>query len=177
MFVAKKKQPTDENDVQVVEPSGEEQEDSDSSRGFCGDGEINQSFEECDDGDANADDSPNACREDCTLPFCGDGVYDDETEDCDDGNYWNLDGCSSECIVEDGDFEQEPNPTLSLAEDRGREHSFLGSLSEYDRDCFLMPFGANDYADFSIQGEIIINEEGEEEEVCSDYFHLNCVSR
>ena len=23
---------------------------------------------------------------------------------------WNLDGCSSECIVEDGDFEQEPIP-------------------------------------------------------------------
>ena len=58
---------------------------------------------------------------------------------------------------------------MSLAEDRGRETVFWDHYLSMMRlfRCLL----ANDYADFSIQGEIIINEEGEKE-VCSDYFHL-----
>jgi hypothetical protein len=60
----------------------------------CGNGEHEEG-EECDDGDANSDTAPNACREDCTLPECGDGVVDDEYgEECD-----GLDpvACLTEC--------------------------------------------------------------------------------
>ncbi|MDJ0865630.1 MAG: IPT/TIG domain-containing protein [Myxococcota bacterium] len=54
---------------------------------MCGNAVI-QTGEECDDGEDNADDEPNACREDCTEPFCGDLVVDDAEpffEECDDG--------------------------------------------------------------------------------------------
>ena len=50
---------------------------------FCGDAVLDQG-EDCDDGELNSDDLPNACRTDCSLPSCGDGVIDDG-EDCDDG--------------------------------------------------------------------------------------------
>ncbi|MFH2005055.1 MAG: DUF4215 domain-containing protein [bacterium] len=49
----------------------------------CGDGEI-EGVEECDDGDANSDTEPDACRTDCLLARCGDGVPD-SGEACDDG--------------------------------------------------------------------------------------------
>ena len=165
------KEPAVKEEV-VAEPSDEDTEDTAVTAAYCGDGEINQAEEECDDGAENADDTPNACREDCTLPICGDGVHDDDTEACDDGNYWDQDGCSASCQIEEGAFEQEPNSTVDLAEDRGRASSFRGSLPEYDVDCFRMPFVQNDYASFSIRGELILNEDGEEEEVCEDYFHL-----
>ena len=58
----------------------------------CGDGEINQPEEECDDGASNSNTQANACRENCILPSCGDNVLDDLTEECDDGNFWNQDG-------------------------------------------------------------------------------------
>ncbi len=68
--------------------------------GFCGDGTIDAGAgEECDDGSANSDTTPDACRTDCTLPICGDGVTD-TSEDCDDGNTKDFDGCSSICIHE-----------------------------------------------------------------------------
>jgi hypothetical protein len=50
---------------------------------YCGDGILDDG-EECDDGAANSDTEPDACRTDCTLPYCGDGVIDDG-EMCDDG--------------------------------------------------------------------------------------------
>lgn len=49
----------------------------------CGDG-ITTAPEQCDDGDANSDTAPDACRADCTLATCGDGVVD-SGEDCDGG--------------------------------------------------------------------------------------------
>ena len=49
----------------------------------CGNGVI-ETGEVCDDGEANSDTVPNACRTDCTLPDCGDGVLD-EGEECDNG--------------------------------------------------------------------------------------------
>ncbi|HYC01268.1 MAG TPA: hypothetical protein VEC57_19200 [Candidatus Limnocylindrales bacterium] len=49
----------------------------------CGDG-IQDAGEQCDNGNANSDTTPNACREDCTLPGCGDDVTD-SGEQCDDG--------------------------------------------------------------------------------------------
>ncbi|MCF7812829.1 DUF4215 domain-containing protein [Candidatus Gracilibacteria bacterium] len=72
---------------------------------FCGDGTIqvpndNGINEECDDGAANSDTTPNVCRTDCTLPICGDNVTDtDYNETCDDGNNLNTDGCLNSCTV------------------------------------------------------------------------------
>lgn len=68
----------------------------------CGDGELDEG-EECDDGDANSDTEPDACRTNCTLPSCGDGVVDDG-EACDDGPD-GSDTCSTTCeVVENVDF-------------------------------------------------------------------------
>ncbi len=46
----------------------------------CGNGAV-ELGEECDDGTANSDSAPGACRTDCTLPTCGDGVCDPD-ENC-----------------------------------------------------------------------------------------------
>jgi len=50
---------------------------------FCGNGHLDQA-EQCDDGSANSDTTPGACRTDCTSAHCGDGVMD-PGEACDDG--------------------------------------------------------------------------------------------
>jgi len=91
----------------------------------CGDGVV-QANEVCDDGVANSDVIPNACRSSCNVPICGDLVLDtgeecdpgynefcdercqfrcsngfvDFNEECDDGNLNNGDGCSSICEIE-----------------------------------------------------------------------------
>ncbi len=57
----------------------------------CGDGALGPN-EECDDGAANSDTAPNACRVTCVAPTCGDSVTD-EGEHCDDGNLVANDGC------------------------------------------------------------------------------------
>ncbi|MDP2344735.1 MAG: DUF4215 domain-containing protein [Deltaproteobacteria bacterium] len=85
----------------------------------CGDGILAGSgSEECDDGDANSDETANACRRDCRRARCGDDVVDlgeacdgaagcradcafarcgdgelDVDEECDDGNEEFNDGC------------------------------------------------------------------------------------
>ena len=61
----------------------------------CGDG-IVEGEERCDDGIANSDTIPNACRTDCTLPRCGDGVRD-EGELCDPAALDAAPGCSDDC--------------------------------------------------------------------------------
>jgi hypothetical protein len=70
---------------------------------ICGDGAVSAT-EECDEGGANSDTDPDACRADCRAAFCGDGVVDaDET--CDDGeNQGTGQGtCPSACVeVEQG---------------------------------------------------------------------------
>ncbi len=64
----------------------------------CGDG-IVDSGEQCDDGTANSDSTPDACRTDCHLAFCGDGVAD-IGEDCDDGGAAVVaDDCPSTCVA------------------------------------------------------------------------------
>ena len=69
---------------------------------FCGNGTVDAACgETCDDGAANDDAAPNACRTDCRLPHCGDGVVD-TGEECDDGNIQNCDGCSALCTTEVG---------------------------------------------------------------------------
>lgn len=80
----------------------------------CGNG-ILQEGELCDDGVANSDTAPDACRTDCTLPFCGDGTADTgRGEQCDDGNASDLDGCTPDCVLEfcgDGIVNDVPNET------------------------------------------------------------------
>ncbi len=71
-------------------------ETSDSCMEPCGDGEVDPG-EACDDGGANSDTTPDACRSDCTAAGCGDGVTD-SGEDCDDGNAIDDDSCSNACL-------------------------------------------------------------------------------
>jgi cysteine-rich repeat protein len=64
----------------------------------CGNGQIDGA-EQCDDGDANSDTEPNACRKNCSLPSCGDSVVD-RGEGCDDGRAnsdFRADTCRSNC--------------------------------------------------------------------------------
>ena len=69
---------------------------------FCGDNELQEDEEECDNGtDNNSNTLPDACRSNCFLPHCGDSVIDTD-ESCDDGNIFDADGCSAECLVETG---------------------------------------------------------------------------
>ncbi len=67
----------------------------------CGDGVVHPECEQCDDGAANSDTAPDACRTDCSLPRCGDGAVD-SAEQCDDTNFTNCDGCSATCVAEPG---------------------------------------------------------------------------
>lgn len=80
----------------------------------CGDGIINVTGEECDDGNG---DSGDGCATTCTLEAdsacptpgkpcvstvkCGDGKVTG-SETCDDGNLKSKDGCSDKCALEDG---------------------------------------------------------------------------
>ncbi len=66
----------------------------------CGDGVLDMG-EECDNGSANSDTNPDACRTDCTLPVCGDGVQD-TGEECDNGaanSDTNPDACRTTCVL------------------------------------------------------------------------------
>jgi fibro-slime domain-containing protein len=65
----------------------------------CGDGEVQSSYEECDDG--SNDGAYDGCNADCSLgPRCGDGEVQAKREECDDGNRRSGDGCDPECAVE-----------------------------------------------------------------------------
>ncbi len=62
---------------------------------YCGDGETQAPFEQCDDGE-NAGEY-GKCAPRCVLgPRCGDGKVQ-AGEECDDGNRKNGDGCSVSC--------------------------------------------------------------------------------
>ena len=64
---------------------------------FCGDAVINDNgAEACDNGNANSNTTPNACRLSCVNPTCGDSVTD-AGEECDDGNLDDSDGCTTQC--------------------------------------------------------------------------------
>ena len=100
----------------------------------CGDGEL-AAGEVCDDGDANSDTAPDACRTTCLPSWCGDGVVD-QGEACDDGNRDGADGCSPACEVEAGPFEVEPNDAWHSA--GALDDAVDGSLSADDVDCFTI---------------------------------------
>lgn len=78
----------------------------------CGNG-ILQEGESCDNGAANSNAVPDACRLNCEFPVCGDSTTDpgnDET--CDDGDFEDLDGCNASCGLEfcgDGIVNDLPN--------------------------------------------------------------------
>ncbi len=65
----------------------------------CGDGVVSGG-EQCDEGAANSDSVPDACRSDCREAYCGDGVTD-TGEACDDGNNSSGDGCSADCLSDE----------------------------------------------------------------------------
>ena len=83
--------------------------------GSCGDG-LTQPPEQCDNGPANSDTQPNACRTSCRLPACGDGVVD-AAEQCDDGGLVGGDGCSAVCTIETVDPTGGIDPTTGPATD------------------------------------------------------------
>ncbi len=62
----------------------------------CGNGVLNAG-EECDDGEDNSDESPNACRKNCMNAHCGDNVTD-TGEQCDSGEQnGQPDRCNETC--------------------------------------------------------------------------------
>ncbi len=102
--------------------------------GWCGDGVVADG-EQCDDGEANSDTTPDACRTSCLSPWCGDGVTDGG-EECDDGTAWGGDGCTPLCTAEEGQLEQEPNDDPGQAQAWGGD-VVHGALPEADDvDCF-----------------------------------------
>lgn len=98
----------------------------------CGDGVLDAD-EACDDGAANSDADPDACRTDCLAAGCGDGVID-AAEACDDAERWGGDGCDPDCGVESGTLETEPNPEWDEATPAGP--TVHGSLTTGDADCW-----------------------------------------
>jgi len=68
---------------------------------YCGDGFLDDLFEECDDGNLiNWD----GCSDICEIEngaVCGNGILEGD-EECDDGNLNNDDGCSDICEIENG---------------------------------------------------------------------------
>ena len=66
---------------------------------FCGNGRPDAT-EECDNGTANSDTAPDACRKDCTKAKCGDGIVD-SSEQCDsasDNSDTLADACRTNCV-------------------------------------------------------------------------------
>jgi hypothetical protein len=93
----------------------------------CGNGDIDPG-EECDDGAANSDTAPDACRTDCRAAFCGDAVID-SGEVCDDENLDHqqcLDrpgythgtlACASDCTWDESECYQCGNGVVEPEED------------------------------------------------------------
>lgn len=69
---------------------------------ICGN-DLLEGSEECDDGTANSDTVPDACRAECVLPACGDGVTDPgHGEECDEGatnSDTEPDTCRADCAL------------------------------------------------------------------------------
>jgi cysteine-rich repeat protein len=124
--------PADPTDTAGSPPSPEVTEAT------CGDGRVDPD-EACDDGPANSDTTPDACRTTCARPGCGDGVAD-AGEACDDGGAWFGDGCTPACAVEAGPFEVEPNDVPFDA--TAAAATMVGSLPERDVDCYAIPMVA-----------------------------------
>jgi len=63
---------------------------------YCGDGNLDEHYESCDDGnDGNND----ACTNACEQNVCGDGFVYMDFESCDDANTSNNDACLNDCSL------------------------------------------------------------------------------
>jgi cysteine-rich repeat protein len=121
----------------------------------CGNGVLEQ-LEDCDDGLANSDEAPDACRSDCSLPACGDAVVD-AGEACDDGALWGGDGCSPTCRVEPGALETEPNDDPDEAEPLEPGLAVTGALPEGDVDCFAFTVPSGGWLEADVEGAAEFN--------------------
>ncbi len=85
--------------------------DDDCTLAICGDRVINATAgEECDAGAESA-----TCDDDCTAAECGDGVLNVTAgEQCDDTNNEDGDGCSADCLEEEGSEESSSGDTAGL---------------------------------------------------------------
>ena len=153
---------TDTSDATEDTGSEDTAEPTEDIVGECGDGIVNAPFEECDDGENNAN-VADACRTDCLLPKCGDGILD-STEECDDSNLWNVDGCDEDCAVEDGTFEMEPNDSNLTATVLADSGSLRGMLWEQDTDCYTFDFEDNEYIEFTVNPD---------QEICSHLMRIS----
>lgn len=106
----------------------------------CGDGVVGAD-ERCDDGAANSDTAPDACRTTCVPAACGDGVVDGG-EACDDGAARGGDGCDAACQPEVGVGEVEPNDTPAGAPAAGDRVN--GALDADDVDCWTLDVASCD---------------------------------
>jgi len=61
---------------------------------YCGDGNLDEEYEGCDDGNSVEND---ACTNSCQSNTCGDGIIYTGYEDCDDANSLNTDACLNDC--------------------------------------------------------------------------------
>jgi cysteine-rich repeat protein len=99
---------------------------SNENQGVCGDG-ILDTGEACDDGAANSDSTPDACRTDCRSPWCGDGVTD-AGEQCDDGgdnSDTEPDACREGCV--------DPTCGDGVTDTDAGEECDDGNLESHDR--------------------------------------------
>ncbi|HTE55853.1 MAG TPA: hypothetical protein VK698_33590 [Kofleriaceae bacterium] len=95
----------------------------------CGDGAVTGA-ETCDEGAANSDSEPDACRTSCRVAACGDGVVD-RGEACDDGNNADADLCSADCsegLGNEGDCGCEVAPRSPLGRGGSAILLLLGTL-------------------------------------------------
>ncbi len=69
--------------VACGDDSGTGNDNQNENHGVCGNGVLDPG-EQCDDGVANSDTLPGACRSNCRSAYCGDGVVD-SGEQCEDG--------------------------------------------------------------------------------------------
>lgn len=102
---------------------------------ICGDGQVNQPWEECDDGNEYL--PGDGCDGACRKEVCGNGdrAYSDPDrdgeytlEECDDGNLINGDGCESDCTF------TPPCESIELPEPTSDDYCADGSLPYVARD-------------------------------------------
>ena len=122
----------------------------------CGDGVWVSTCEQCDDGAANSDTTPGACRTDCRRAGCADGIVD-PGEGCDDGNRLSGDCCSILCEIEpdfDGDGICDPSDDCRLFPDPLQDGSAICAVEPYanlsEADAERFEDGLEDFAEIEV---------------------------
>jgi cysteine-rich repeat protein len=118
----------------------------------CGDGTLDPT-EQCDDGSANSDTVPDACRTDCRDAYCNDGVLD-SGEVCDDGDGNSdsqPDACRTNCnlascgdgtqdateICDDGNTQSEDGCSADCLSDESCGNGIPDTAASEQCDCGL----------------------------------------